>query len=70
MSVYVDNYMKTKLRKYGDKVYTNFDVLSVPENGVECESFTIISIDPLFSIKNRYCLQVYLGKCSNKIVNT
>ena len=62
--------MKTKLRKYGDKVYTNFDVLSVPEDGVECESFTINSIDSLFNYKNKYCLQVYLDKCSNKIVNT
>ena len=62
--------MKTKLRKYGDKVYTNFDVLSVPEDGAECESFTINSIDSLFNYKNKYCLQVYLDKCSNKIVNT
>ena len=27
------------------KVYTNFCGSNVPENGVECESFTIISID-------------------------
>ena len=38
-------YIKTTIRTYGDKVYTNFFGLNVPEDGVKCESFTIISID-------------------------
>ena len=29
---------KTKIRTYGDKDYTNFCGLSVPEDGVECKS--------------------------------
>ena len=43
-------YIKTKLRTYGDKVYINFHSLNVVQDGVECESFTTISI---------YCLVVY-----------
>ena len=35
-----DRYVKPKVRAYGDKIYTNFRVLSVLENGVEFESFT------------------------------
>ena len=31
-------YIKTKIRTYGDRVYTNFCSLNVPEDGVECES--------------------------------
>ena len=31
-------YIKTKIRTYGDRVYTNFCGLNVPEDGVECES--------------------------------
>ena len=31
-------YIKTKIRTYGDRVYTNFCGLNVPEDDVECES--------------------------------
>ena len=31
----------TKARGYGDKVYTNFYCLNVPEDGAECKSFTV-----------------------------
>ena len=41
----IDRYIKTKMRMYGYKVYANFCNLNVPEDGVKCESFTIISID-------------------------
>ena len=39
--------IKTKIRKYGDKVYTNFPGLHVLEDGVKCGSFTYISVDSL-----------------------
>ena len=39
--------MKNKIRTYGDTVYTNFRGLNVPEDDIECESFTVISIDSL-----------------------
>ena len=42
---YDDRYIKTKIRTHGDKVYTDFRGLNVPEDSEECESFTIISID-------------------------
>ena len=51
-SMMIDRYIKTKMRMYGYKVYTNFCDLNVPEDGVKCESFTIISIDSLFMKTN------------------
>ena len=39
LQVYDDRYIKTKIRTYSDKVYTNFCVLNVPENDIECKSF-------------------------------
>ena len=36
---------KNKTRTYGDKVCTNFIGLNIPEDGADCESFTVISID-------------------------
>ena len=40
-------YIKTKIKKYSDKVYTNFRGLNVAEDDTECECFTAISIDSL-----------------------
>ena len=42
---YDDKYIKTKIRTYSDKVCTNFHVFNVSEDGVDHESFTVISID-------------------------
>ena len=47
LPVYDDRYMKIKVRTFGDKVYTNFHGLNVPEDDTECESFSVISIDSL-----------------------
>ena len=44
---YNDRYIKTKIKTYSNKVYINLHGLNVAENGVECESFTVISIESL-----------------------
>ena len=62
-------YIKSKIRTFGDKVYTNFRGLNVPEDGVECESFAIIFIDSLLTYDNRLYLQAYLDNCAYKIVD-
>ena len=63
-------YIKTEIRTYADKVCTNFRDLNVPEDGVECESFTIISIDSVLVYENKYYLQVYSDNYAYKIENT
>ena len=63
LPVYYDRYIKTKIRTYGDKVYTKFRGLNMPEDDIECESFAIISIDSLIIYENKYYLQVYLENC-------
>ena len=47
LPVYDDRYIKTKIKTYGDKAYTKFLGLNVPEDDIECESCTVISIDSL-----------------------
>ena len=47
LPVFDDRYIKTKVRAYGDKVYTNFRDLNVPEDDIGRSSFTVISIDSL-----------------------
>ena len=50
-------------------VYTNFRSLNVPEDDVECESFTVISVDSLLVYNKKYYLQVCLENCAYKTVN-
>ena len=64
-----DRYIKTTVRKYGDKVYTRFCGLNVPEDDIGCESFIVISIDSLLIYNNKYYLQLYLDNCTGKIAN-
>ena len=61
---YDDRYIKTKTRTYGDKVYTNFHGLNVPEDDTECKSFTVSSVDSLLVYDEKYYLQVYLDNCA------
>ena len=51
LPVYNDRYIKTKIRTYGDKVYTIFRGLNAPEDDVECGPFTVISTDSLLVYK-------------------
>ena len=51
LPVYDDKYIKTKIRTYVDKVYTNFRDVNIPEHGVE--SFTIIFIDSLLVYESK-----------------
>ena len=69
LPVYDDRYIKTKIRIYDGKVYTNFCGLNVPKDDIECESFTVISIDSLLAYENKYYLQVYLDNYAYKTAN-
>ena len=41
----------------------------MPEDDIECESFTVISNDSLLVYGEKYYLQVFLDNCAYKIVN-
>ena len=41
----------------------------MPEDDIECESFTVISIDSLLVYDEQYYLQAYLDTCAYKTVN-
>ena len=70
LPVYHNRCRNITIRTYGDKVYTNFVGLNVPEDVIKCHSVTIISVDFLFIFENKYYLQVYLDNCAYKIINT
>ena len=66
---YDNRFVKNKLRSYGDKVYTNFCGLNVPDDDIECESWTVISINFLLVFHDKYYLQVHLDNYVYKIIN-
>ena len=66
LPVYEGRFIKTIIRTYGDKVYTNVCGFNVPEDGVECESFTVVSIGSWFFYENPMCC--YLDNCAYKIL--
>ena len=68
LPVYDDRYIKTKIRTFGDKVYTNFRGLDVLEDDIKCESFTVISIDSLLVYNKKYYFQVYLDNCAYDVL--
>ena len=41
----------------------------MPEDGIECESVTVISNDSLLVYNEKCYLLVFLGNCAYKIVN-
>ena len=51
LPVHNDRHIKTNIRTYSDKFYTNFCGLNVPKDGLECESFAVISIYSLLFMK-------------------
>ena len=57
------------MRAFGDKVYTNFRGLNVPEDDKECESFTAISIDSILVYNKKCYLQLYLENRAYQTVN-
>ena len=64
LPVYDDRYIKTKITIYNYKVYTNFCGLNVPEDEIECESFTVISIDSLLVYENNItCIYIFRQLC-------
>ena len=69
LRVFDNRYIKNKIRIYDDKGYTSFRGLNAPEDDVESESFTVISVDFLLLHKNKYYLQMHLDNCAGKIVD-
>ena len=67
LPVYDDRYIKTKIRTYDGKVFTNFCGLNMPEDDLEYKSFTVISIDSLLVCEKKSYLQIYLDNFAYKI---
>ena len=60
--VYNEKYLKTKIKSYNGKIYTNFHINKMPKEGVFSLFFlSVILIDSVCRICKIYYLQVFLG---------
>ena len=74
--VYNDKYIKTKIKIYNDKVYTNFQHNKIPKDNEYCACLSVILLDSIFVNSNKeYYPQIFLEECKHamkdrKIKNT
>ena len=74
--MYNDKYIKTKIKIYNDKVYTNFQHNKMPKDNEYCACLSVILLDSIFVNSNKkYYPQIFLPECKDaikdrKIVNT
>ena len=73
--VYNDKYIKTKIKIYNNRIYTNFQHNRIPEDNEYFACFSVILLDSIFVNSNKeYYPQMLLEECkyaikSNKILN-
>ena len=71
-----DKYIKTKIKIYNAKVYTNFQRNKIPKDNEYCACLSVILLDFVFVHSNKeYYPQIFLEECKyaikdRKIVNT
>ena len=63
LPIYDDRYIKTKIRTCGDKVYTNFHGLNVPENDKECESLPSFLLILYLYMKTNLSASIFRQLC-------
>ena len=65
--VYNDNYIKTKIKLYNDKVYANFQYNIIPEDNEYCTCLSAILLDSvLVNSDKEYYPQIFL-ECKSHI---
>ena len=74
--MYNDKYIKTKIKIYNDRVYTNFQHNKISRDNEYCACLSVILLDSIFVNSNKeYYPQIFLEECKyavkdRKIINT
>ena len=74
--MYKEKYIKTKIKIYNDKVYTNFQDNKIPKDNEYFACQSAILLDSIFVNSNKECYpQIFLEECKyiikdKTIVNT
>ena len=67
---YNDKYIKTKIKIYNERVYTNFQHNKIPKDNEYCACSSVILLDSIFADSDKeYYLQILLEECKYAIKN-
>ena len=73
--VYNDKYIRTKIKIYNDKIFTNSQHNKTPKDNKYCPHLSVILLDSIWVNSNKkYYLQIFLEECKyaikdRKIIN-
>ena len=67
--VYGDNdkYIKIKIKLYGDKINTNFQVKKIPKENASYKRLSLIMLDSVIRANKKYYPQTLLKECKYEI---
>ena len=58
-----DKYIKTKIKKYTDRMITNFHNKKMPKEKAPCKYLSIIMLASLIKANKKYCPKIFLEEC-------
>ena len=62
--MYNDKYIKTKIKIYSDRVYTNFQPTKIPKDNEYCACLSVILLDSIcINLNKEYYPQIFLEEC-------
>ena len=59
-----EKFIKTKIKKYGNSVITNFHSKKMPREKAPCKCLSIIMLDSVIEVKKKYYPQTLSEKCN------
>ena len=59
-----EKFIKTKIKKYGDSVITNFHSKKMPREKAPCKCLSIIMLDSVIEAKKKYYPQTLSEECN------
>ena len=67
--VYDDNdkYIKTKIKSYGDKIFTNFQDRKIPKENASYKCLSFIMLGSVISVNKKHYTQTLLEECKYEI---
>ena len=67
-AVYKDNdqYIKTKIKSYGDKINTNFQGKKIPKEAASYKHLSRIMLDFAIRVNKKYFPHIFLKECKEK----
>ena len=68
--MYNDKYIKTKIKIYNDRAYTNFQYNKMPKGNEYCTCLSVILLDSILVNSDKECFpQIFLEECKYMMKN-